>query len=76
MRKRLLLLLLTLQDLNVWNTCLTGIKRLPYQVKNSANGILDSVFQNLIKFLATVTLKFISWNMENTLIFFAEKKCE
>ena len=31
------------------------------------------VVQNLTKLLANVTLKFLSWNMANTLIFFAEK---
>ena len=32
------------------------------------------VVQNLMKLLANVMLKFLSWNMANTLIFFAEKK--
>ena len=31
------------------------------------------VFQKLTKVLANMTLKFLSWNMANTLIFFAEK---
>ena len=30
------------------------------------------VVQNLMKLLANVTLKFLSWNMANALIFFAE----
>ena len=34
---------------------------------------LDSVVQNLTKLLAYVTLKFLSWNMANTLIFFIYK---
>ena len=36
--------------------------------------IQDLVVQNLIKFLADVTLKFLSFNTADTLIFFAEKK--
>ena len=31
------------------------------------------IVQNLMKLLANVTLKFLPWNMANTLIFFAEK---
>ena len=31
------------------------------------------IVQNLTKLLATVSLQFLSWNMANTLIFFAEK---
>ena len=31
------------------------------------------VVQNLMKLLTNMTLKFLTWNMENTLIFFAEK---
>ena len=32
----------------------------------------DPVVQNLTKFLANETLKFLTWNMANTLIFFAK----
>ena len=35
--------------------------------------ILGPVVQNLTKLLVNVNLKFLSWNMANTLIFFAEK---
>ena len=35
---------------------------------------LSPVVQNLMKLLANLTLKFPSWNMANTLIFYAEKK--
>ena len=31
------------------------------------------IVQNLTKLLANVTVKFLSWNMANTLIYFAEK---
>ena len=31
--------------------------------------------QNFTKLLANVMLKFLSWNMANTLIFFGEKMC-
>ena len=34
---------------------------------------LGPVVQNLTKLLANVTLTFLSWNMSNTLICFAEK---
>ena len=34
---------------------------------------LGPLAQNLMKFLANVRFKFLSWNMANTLIFFAEK---
>ena len=34
---------------------------------------LGPVVQNLTKSLVKVTLKFLSWNMANMLIFFAEK---
>ena len=34
---------------------------------------LGSVVQNLMKLLADVMLIFLSWNMLNTLMFFAEK---
>ena len=36
-------------------------------------GNLGPVVQNLTKLLAKMMLKFLSWNMANTLIFFAEK---
>ena len=35
---------------------------------------LGPVVQNLPKLLANVTLKFLSWNMTNILIYYAEKK--
>ena len=34
---------------------------------------LGQVVQNLMKLLANVKLKFLSWNIANTLIFLAEK---
>ena len=35
--------------------------------------ILGPAVQNLMKLLANITLKFLSWYMAHTLIFFAEK---
>ena len=34
---------------------------------------MNPIVQNLTKLLANVTLKFLSWNMANALIYFAEK---
>ena len=46
-------------------------KRLSGAMEFSTN--LGPVIQNLTTLLANVMLKFLSWNMANTLIFFAEK---
>ena len=44
-----------------------------YTFSTFSNQNLGLVVQNLTKLLFKMTLKFLSWNMANTLIIFAEK---
>ena len=55
------------------NVVLMVLLTLKLSFRTVADNILGPVVQNLTKLLANVTFKFLSWNIANTLIFFAEK---
>ena len=51
----------------------TKVQFLDGEIRTVKINIQGPVVQNLKKLLANMTLKFLSWNMANILIFFAEK---